>query len=183
VVAIAASVGGLDALGVILGALPADFPAAVVVAYRIGTNFSVVDQILLLRTSLQVRQAQEGDRLRPGCVYIAPPDHHLLVNADGSLSLSQSPPVHHFRPSAEPLFESVAVACRERAVAVVLTGGDSDGSEGVQHIKEMGGTVIAQDEATSHDFSMPRAAIETGCVDRVLPLREIAATLVRLVGE
>jgi two-component system, chemotaxis family, protein-glutamate methylesterase/glutaminase len=105
----------------------------------------------------------------------------LLVNPDSTLSLSQSELVHFVRPSADLLFESVAASYRERAIAVVLTGTGSDGVMGVQAIKKMGGTVIAQDEATAEFFGMPSAAIQSGSVDFVLPLNEISAALIALV--
>lgn len=183
VVALAASVGGLPALQTLLGALPADFPAAVVVVQHICPDVpSLMADILSHHTLLKVKQVEDGEPLLAGVVFIAPPDHHLLVNAEGTLSLSQSPRVHFVRPSAEPLFKSVAVVFKERAIAVVLTGGGSDGSEGVQIIKQMGGTVIAQDQASSEIFGMPQAAIATGCVDFVLPLDQISRTLVEMVG-
>ncbi len=138
-------------------------------------------EILGRRTNLRVKQAQDGDYLAPATVYVAPPDRHLLVNPDGSLSLSQSELVHFVRPSADLLFESVAASYRDRAIAVVLTGTGSDGTMGVQAIKKMGGVVIAQDERSSDFFGMPGAAIQTGNVDFILPLGEIPSTLIRLV--
>ena len=105
---------------------------------------------------------------------VAPPNRHLLINGDGSLSLTQTKLVHFVRPSADLLFESVAAGYRERAIAVVLSGSGSDGSMGVRAIKKMGGTVIAQDEETSEYYGMPGAAVHTGCVDFILPLDEIA---------
>lgn len=137
--------------------------------------------ILSRRTTLTVKQAAEGDKLEPGTVHIAPPNRHLLVNPDGSLSLAQSELVHFVRPSADLLFESVAGSFKEHAIAVVLTGTGSDGSMGVQAIKKMGGTVLAQDESTSEFFGMPNAAMQTGCVDFVLSLGEIPAALITLV--
>jgi two-component system chemotaxis response regulator CheB len=103
------------------------------------------------------------------------------VNPDGTLTLAQSELVHFVRPSADLLFESVAASYKERAIAVVLTGTGSDGTMGVQAIKKMGGTVLAQDEATAEFFGMPGAAIQTGSVDFILPLREIPSALVTLV--
>jgi len=182
VVALAASAGGLTALSQLLGGLPANFPAAVVVVQHLDPcHHSLMAEILSRRTPLHVKQAQEGDRLHPATVYIAPPDRHLLVNPDGTLSLSQSELVHFVRPSADLLLESVAASFKDRVVAVVLTGTGSDGTMGVQAIKKMGGTVIAQDQATSEFFGMPDAAIQTKNVDLVLPLDEIAAALVALV--
>jgi len=168
VVGIAA--GGARALGTVLAALPADFAAAVVV---------VLDRRspVTFRTPLNVKQAQEGDDLAPGRVFICPPDHQVLVNADGTLSLS-----HSRRRSADLLLESLAKSCRKRAVAVVLAGNHPDGSQGVQSIRRMGGTVLAQEPASSTNPSMPSSAIATGCVNHILPLEEIGPALIRLTA-
>lgn len=141
-VAIAASAGGLKALSAVLSALPAEFPAAAVVQHVDPRHRSLMAAILSRRTVLTVKEAEEGDRLRPATVFIAPPNRHLLVNADGTLSLTSSELVHFVRPSADLLFESVAANYKERAIAIVLTGTGSDGSMGVQAIRKMGGTVI-----------------------------------------
>jgi two-component system chemotaxis response regulator CheB len=182
VVALAASAGGLKALSRVLSALPADFPAALVVVQHLDPRHrSLMASILAHRTRLAVKQAEDGDRLEPATAYVAPPNRHLLVNPDGTVSLAQTELVHFLRPSADPLFESVAASVRERAIAVVLTGTGRDGSMGVRAVKKMGGTVIAQDEATSEFFGMPGAAIRTGDVDLVLPLDGIPPALVSLV--
>jgi two-component system chemotaxis response regulator CheB len=138
-------------------------------------------EILSRRTALEVKQAKAGDRLEPGTVYIAPPNEHLLVDPDGTVSLSHSELVHFVRPSADLLFESVAASYKERAIAVVLTGTGSDGSMGVRAIKKMKGTVIVQDQENAEFSGMPAAAIQTRSVDFVLPLEEIASALVTLV--
>lgn len=182
VVALTASADGLNALSQVLSALSADFPAAIVVVQHLSPRHpSLMAQILNRRTPLLVKEAEEGDQLSPGKVFIAPPDYHLIVNPDGSLSLSQTEKVHFVRPAAEILFESVAQSYQDRAIAVVLTGGDGDGSRGVQAIHKMGGKVIAQDKATSKFWGMPAAAIATGCVDWVLPLDKIGAAITDLV--
>jgi len=177
----ASSAGGLNALGQVLSELPAEFVPVVVVQHLDPRHRSLMAEILGRRTALEVRQAQEGDRVERGVVYIAPPDRHLLVNGDGSLSLTRTELVHFVRPSADLLFESVAASYRERAIAVVLTGSGSDGEMGVRAVKKMGGLVIAQDRSSSEFFGMPGAAIDTGSVDIILPLNEIASTLVGLV--
>jgi two-component system chemotaxis response regulator CheB len=185
VVAMAASVGGLDALSVILGGLPADFPGAIAIVMHLSpTHESILAEILDRRTPLPVQQARTGDVLGPGRVFVAPPNHHLFVAGDGRLKLSSShaEKINYARPSAEPLFASVAAVYRKTAIAVVLTGGDGDGAFGVQVIKDHGGNVIAQDRPTSKDFSMPQTSIETGDVDFILPLGEIAAKLLALVA-
>ena len=185
VIAMAASVGGLKALSVILGELPAAFPAAIAIVMHVSPHHqSILAEILDRRSLLNVKQAKAGDFLCRSCVFVAPPNHHLLVSNDGCLKLSSSSAekVHFARPSAEPLFASVAAVYQRNAIAVVLTGGDGDGSFGVQIIKERGGQVIAQDRSTSQDFSMPETAIKTGDVDFILPLNQIAQKLVTLVG-
>ncbi len=182
VVALASSAGGIAALSEILGSLPGEFPAAIVVVQHLDPRHrSLMADILRRRTALNVVQAAEGDHIRAGTVYIAPPDRHLLVNANGTLSLSHSELVHFVRPSADLLFESVAASYRKRAIAVVLTGTGSDGSMGIGAIKKMGGTVVAQDQASAEFSGMPGAAIRSGNADFVLPLDEIAPALVTLV--
>jgi two-component system, chemotaxis family, protein-glutamate methylesterase/glutaminase len=182
VIAVAASAGGLNALSELLSALPADLPIAVVVVQHLDPRHrSLMADILSRRTRLLVKQADDGDHLEPGTVYVAPPNRHLLVNRDSTISLTQSELVHFVRPSADLLFESVAASHRDRAIAVVLSGSGSDGAMGVRAIKKMEGTVIAQDEQTSEFFGMPGAAIQTGSVDFILPLPDIAPALVTLV--
>jgi two-component system chemotaxis response regulator CheB len=183
IVGLAASAGGLRVLSEILAALPADFPAAIVIVQHLDPRHrSLMADILSRRTALQVEEAKEGVRLSPGTAYIAPPNRHLLVNPDGTLCLSQSELVHFVRPSADLLFESVAGSYKERSIAVVLSGTGADGSMGVKAIKKMGGTVIVQDEKTSEFFGMPGAAMQTGCVDFVLPLQEIPSALITLIS-
>jgi two-component system, chemotaxis family, protein-glutamate methylesterase/glutaminase len=182
IIALAASAGGLRALSEVLAGLPRDFPAATVVVQHLDRRHrSLMAEILSRRTSLTVKEAKEGDRLGPGVVYIAPSDRHLLVNQDGTLSLSHSELVHFVRPSADLLFESVAASFKDRSIAVVLSGSGSDGSMGVKAVKKMGGTVIVQDEKSSEFYGMPGAALQTGSVDFVLPLEEIPSALVTLV--
>ena len=181
VVALAASAGGLNALSQVLVALPADFAAALVVVQHLDPRHrSLMAEILAKRTRLAVKQAAEAELLRPGCVFVAPPNHHLLVNAGGRLSLTQTELVHFVRPSADLLFESTAAAYRERAIAVVLSGSGHDGAMGLRAIKKTGGTVIVQDAKNAEFPGMPEAALATGAADFVLALDEIAPALERL---
>jgi two-component system, chemotaxis family, protein-glutamate methylesterase/glutaminase len=178
VVGIAASAGGLRALTAIVSALPAELSAPIVVVQHLDPRHpSLMAGILARATRLMVKEAQEGEGLRTGVVFLAPPDRHLLVNANGTLSLSRTELVHFVRPSADLLFESLAASFKSRALAVMLTGTGSDGAMGLVAIKKMGGRVIAQDEATSEFFGMPDAAIRTGVVDLILPLEQIAAAI------
>ncbi len=182
VVALAASTGGLAAHTAVLAPLPANFAAAIVLVQHIDASHkSLMAEILGRRTALVVRQAVDGDRIAPGGVWVSPPDQHLVLNGDGTLSLTRTERLHFLRPSADPTFESMAIAYGERAIAVVLTGHGVDGEAGVRAVKRMGGVVVAQDRATSRTFGMPGAAIATGCVDYILPLAGIAPALIRLV--
>jgi two-component system chemotaxis response regulator CheB len=182
VVALAASAGGLSALSEVLAPLPVDFRAAIVLVQHLDPKHkSMMAEILGRRTSLTVRQAADGDQISPGGVWVAPPAHHMLVNGDGMISLTRTELVHFVRPSADLMFDSMAAGYHERSIAVVLTGTGVDGEMGVRAVKKMGGTVIAQDQATSEYFGMPGAAIKTGCVDLILPLNEIAPKLIGLV--
>ena len=183
IVALAASAGGLNALTQVLQALPADFAAGIVVVQHLDPRHrSLMAEILGRRITLKVKQAAQGDRVAAGTVMIAPPNNHLLVNQDGLLTLTQTELVHFLRPSADLLFESTAAAYRERAIAVILSGSGHDGAMGVKAIKKMGGTVIVQDQESSEFGGMPAAAQQTGLVDFVLPLNEIARALQTLVS-
>ena len=182
IVAIAASAGGLNALSHVLSVLPQDFPAAIVIVQHLDPRHrSLLSSIISRRTPLTVREARDGDSINKGTVLTAPPDKHLLVNSDGTISLTQTELVHFVRPSADLMFESVAASYKEKAIAVMLTGSGRDGAMGVKAIENMGGTVIAQDESTCEFFGMPGAAIATGAVDFILPLDEIAPALITLV--
>lgn len=183
IVAIAASTGGPGALQRILSALPADFPAPIVVVQHIALGFAKGLAGWLDDSSrLAVKIAGNADPLEPGTVYIAPDACHLTVRPGPRVSLSDSPPVNGFRPSANVLFESAAQVFRERALGVILTGMGSDGVDGLRILADAGGRVIAQDEATSDIFGMPAAAIDAGIADAVLPLPEVAGMLERAVA-
>jgi two-component system chemotaxis response regulator CheB len=182
IVAIASSAGGISALRSVLSCLPPDFPAPIVIVQHLDPRHrSLMADILSRDTHLQVHQAREGESIRPGHVYIAPPNRHLLISGDRTVMLVDSELVHFVRPSADLLFESVAACCKAGVIAIVLTGTGSDGAMGVSAVKRMGGTVIAQDEASSEFFGMPGAAIATGNVDFVLGLDEIAPALLKLM--
>ena len=181
VIALAASAGGLNALTHVLGGLSGGFPAAVLVVQHLDPRHrSLMAELLSRRTTLPVKEAAEGDRLATGHVYVAPPNRHLLVNPDHTLSLTQTELVHFVRPSADLLFESTAASFKERAIAVVLSGSGSDGAMGVKAIKKMGGTVIVQDASNAEFAGMPEAARATGLADFVLTLDEIAPALHKL---
>jgi two-component system chemotaxis response regulator CheB len=180
VVALAASAGGLGAISTILSGLPEDFPVSILVVQHLDPSHpSKMSEILARYTTLRVSEAREGERLQRSRVYVAKPDRHLLVNPDRTLSLPFTELVHFVRPSADLLLESVAMAYKDRAIAVILSGTGKDGSNGVQSIDKMQGIVIAQ--AAAEFPGMPDSAIKTGVVDYVLPLEKIAPFLICLV--
>lgn len=182
IVVIAASAGGIPALSVLLGSLPATFPAPIaVVLHRSAYRPDLLARVLGRHTLLRVKEAEESERPLSGTVYLAPPDRHLWLRWDGVFTLLDGTRICFVLSSANPLFVSAADTLQGRVIAVALTGGGSDAADGVQAVKQQGGVVIAQDQATSLCFGMPRAAIESGAVDYVLPLSEIASALCRLV--
>lgn len=182
VVVMAASLGGIEALISILSALPATFPVPILVVQHLSPRYpSELAALLNRRTALTVKWGEHREHIVPGTVYLAPPDHHMLVNRNGIISLSQSPQQQFVRPSANPLFESAAKSYGRRAIAVVLTGLGSDGAQGIQAIKEQGGTVFVQDYISSTAFNMPRAALRTGCVDFTLSLHAFSRALIAFV--
>ncbi|MFD8304110.1 chemotaxis protein CheB [Streptomyces sp. NPDC059690] len=182
VVALASSAGGVNGLLTLLSGLDADLPVPVLVVQHLDPRHrTVIAEVLGRRTTLSVKLAEDEEHVRPGHVYLAPPDRHLLVRPGGRLALSDSELVHFVRPSADLLFESVAGAYGPRAIACVLTGTGRDGAMGVDAVKSRGGTVIVQDPATAEFGGMPEAALGTGTVDFVLPLDEIAAVIRGLV--
>lgn len=181
IVALAASAGGLNAMQRVLAGLPETFPVPVLVLVHLQADReSQLAQILDRATSMPVAQAAEGDHLRPGHVYVAPPGRHLTV-VDGSVRLTDDPPDHFVRPSADHLFTSIAEVYGDAAVVVVLTGGGVDGAEGATAVHEAGGLVFAQDADEADHSGMPEAVIATGSVDRVLPLDGLAAALTETV--
>lgn len=178
VVVLAVSLGGVQALSRIVSDLPADFPAALVVAHHCYPDQrSYMPEILRLRTSLKVKQAEDGDTLHPGTVFTSAPGRHMRIERGGILSVFFAPRIQFVRPSADVLFQSVASTFSDRTIAIVLTGTGRDGARGVEAVRKAGGFVIAQDEATAESFDMPNAAIETRKVDLVLPLYHIGFAL------
>ena len=182
IVALASSTGGPAVLHHLLTALPADFPAPILVVQHMTAGFTAGLVAHLKGSSpLRVKMAEAGDRLAPRTVYLAPEGRHLGVADRTMVSLSSAPPVSGFRPSATVLFESVARAFGAATVAAILTGMGEDGVAGLRAVKQAGGRVVAQDKETSVVFGMPGAAIAAGLADRVLPLGGLAAELVTLV--
>jgi two-component system chemotaxis response regulator CheB len=184
IVVIAASAGGVTAVGDVLAALPADFPAPIVVVqHQSPRGPMLLAKVLSRRSRLPVRQIlDEGEPIAPGAVYLARPDLHLVIAGRDRFALTDGRRISYVCSAADPLFESAASVFGPRVLAVVLTGAGRDATAGVRAVKAAGGTVIAQDEATSEFFAMPRSAIASGAVDHVLPLPEIAGAIVVLTA-
>jgi two-component system, chemotaxis family, protein-glutamate methylesterase/glutaminase len=181
-VAIGASAGGFQALTQILGRLPVDFAGSIaIVQHRRADESSLLRELLAQRTQLPVVEPCHGAPLRPGHVYLAPPDYHLLVEP-GSLALSVDPPINSSRPSIDVLFESAATAYRHRAIGVVLTGANADGARGAVRLHQMRAPLIVQDPATAEAAACPSAALARVPTAIVLPVSEIADRLLMLCG-
>lgn len=175
ILAIGSSTGGPQALNTILAQLPADFPIPILCVQHISHGFlSGLITWLSHACKLKICIAQEHRPPQVGTVYFPPEGHHLEVNNFGYLNLSQHPPINGHRPSATVLFKTVAEHYRRAAIGILLTGMGQDGALGMQAIAQSGGMTIAQNEATSVIFGMPKAAIELGVVHHVLPLQKIA---------
>ena len=180
-VAIGASAGGIDALFTMLKDLPAPYPVPVVTVLHLPEGHeSQLAEVFGRRLNRPVQEAQAHAPIEPGVFYFAPPGYHLLVDNDRTFSLSCDPPVFYSRPSIDVLLESVADAYGERAVAIVLTGANSDGAQGLLRVKQAGGLALVQDPAEAAYPAMPQAAIDAAGPDYVLPLPALRTVLQRL---
>ena len=179
-IAIGGSWGGMRALGIVLGALPAGFEIPVVIAqHRPPGHADMLEQVLARSTDLEVLSATDKEPLAPGHVYVAPADYHLLVER-GHLALSTDAAVEFSRPSIDVLFESAADAYGAAVVAVLLTGANSDGAAGMARIAAAGGFTVVQDPETAERAEMPAAAVARGVARRVLPLDRVGPFLAEL---
>jgi len=182
IVAIGASQGGVDALHALVSNMPADFPAAILVVLHIGAGPSILPSLLNDLKRLPASHAMHDERIEAGHIYIAPPNHHLLVKR-GRLQLSRGPRENWTRPAIDPLFRSVAEEYGPDAVGVILSGNLSDGTVGLYEIKRRGGIAIVQDPGEAECPSMPLSALNNVAVDHCVPLSDLPALLVRLVKE
>jgi two-component system chemotaxis response regulator CheB len=182
VVAIGVSADGITALGTILAALPRDFPAPIlIVQHRSPTGSGLLATVLGRRSALPVRDASTGETIRPGTVYLAPSGVHLVVD-DGRVEIEQSSKVQFSRPSIDVLFGAVARIYGPHAIGVLLSGFGRDGVRGIHAIRAAGGRTVVQDPADARYPHMPQAAISADGIDLVLPLKEIAPALRKLVS-
>jgi len=181
-VVIASSTGGPMALCQLCSALPANFPVPIILVQHNTSGFDKgFVQWLDGYSPLKVQIAEDGMLPVKGNVYVAPTDKHITVNESG-IFFDNSDPINNQKPAADILFKSAAKLYGNTLISIVLTGMGNDGAEGTKRVKNSGGITMAQDESSSMIFGMPQTAIETGCVDIVIPLNEIANKLVFLTG-
>lgn len=183
-VAIGTSTGGPQALQNVITRLPADLPCGVVVVQHMPPHFTkaLADRLNTI-SAISVKEAEDGEVIRPGQVYIAPGGFHLRVRPDGTdrrIALGTDPPVGNHRPCVNVMFDSVATF-GQKVTAVIMTGMGSDGCEGMKKIKAAGGYSIAQDEDSCVVYGMPRAVVEAGLADEVKPVEQIASAIVSAV--
>jgi two-component system chemotaxis response regulator CheB len=180
-IVIGTSSGGVEALRTIVAALPSDFAASLFVVMHSAANSpGLLDKILQRETTLRVEIAQNNQKFKPGHIYVAPPDHHLILEP-GIICLSRGPKENRFRPAVDPLFRSAAQTYGPRVVGVILTGGLDDGTAGLWAIKQLGGTTVVQEPAEALAPSMPASALRNVKVDYCVPLVEIGPLLGKLV--
>ena len=182
-VAVGTSLGGLNALTRMLGALPERFRAPLVIVQHrtMNSDGGGLGKVLQDHTRLMVVEAEDKMTLEPGRIYLAPADYHLMIEEPGRVALSTDAPVRAARPSIDVLFQTAADAYGDRLLGVILTGASADGAEGLAAIKERGGKAIVEDPATAECRTMPAAALAATAVDYVLPLDRIGDHLVTLV--
>jgi two-component system, chemotaxis family, protein-glutamate methylesterase/glutaminase len=183
IIVIGASAGGLEALRALVAALPADLPASVfVVLHTSAESPGLLAGILDRAGPLPAASPRDGERIRRGRIYVAPPDHHLVVEP-GAVRTTRGPKENRFRPAIDPLFRSAAQTYGPRVVGVVLTGYLDDGTAGLWTIKQLGGTAVVQDPADALVPSMPLSALHNVEVDYCVPLAEVAPLLARSAYE
>ena len=184
VVAIGISAGGPATLHKLIPTLPKEFPPVVVTQHMPADFTGPFAQRLNGISELEVLEAGEGSELRPGRLLIAPGDQHLRITKRSGrtvASLDRGPKISGFRPSVDALFESVASVYGPKAIALVMTGMGVDGADGIRKLRMVGAKTLAQDQASSIVYGMPKAAFDTGCIDQVVSLTEIPDVLVRLL--
>lgn len=182
ILAIAASTGGTEALKVLLSAMPPDIPGTVIVQHMPPVFTRTFAANLNKICNFEVKEAEEGDRVKPGLVLIAPGNYHMELTRSGAyyyVKLNQDAPQHGVRPAADILMRSVARYAGKNAIGVVLTGMGRDGALGLLEMHKAGSYNIAQDEATSIVYGMPKMALDAGGIDKVLPLSDMAPHLIR----
>lgn len=183
-VVIGVSTGGLKVIKAILSVLPSEFALSIIIVmHRHKETDGYLERSLNDECKMQVKQADEKEEIKAGIVYVAPPNYHLLIEDDGTFSMSVEGPVNYARPSVDVVFESAAEVYGEGLIGVILTGANKDGSRGLKMIKKSGGLTIVQTPETSEAAEMSKSAMEAVKPDYVLPLIEIGRLLRKLESE
>lgn len=187
IIAIGTSTGGPRALQEVIPALPSEIPAAVLIVQHMPSGFtkSLANRLDNI-SQINVKEAQDGDILRPGWAYIAPGDFHMIIKKhrfnEYKISVNKEEPVAGHRPSVNVMMQSVAESGHPNVIGVIMTGMGNDGSIGIKQIHDIGGKTIAQDEKTCVVFGMPKAAINSGIVDIIVSLQKIAIEILKIMG-
>lgn len=179
-IVIGTSAGGLNALTKILSNLPSDFPFPLaIVQHRAKDQKNLLEEVLQSKCKIKIKQADEKETIEKGIAYVAPPDYHLLIEADETFSLSVDEPWLNSRPSIDILFESAAIVFKEKLIAILLTGANSDGSQGIVAVNNFGGLTIAQEPSEADYPHMPKAAIDTKKVKFIWTTGQIKEFLIK----
>lgn len=180
-IVIGVSSGGMNAMKIMFFHLPKNFSTPIIIVQHIGARSdSYFIKLLNKQSKVSIKEADEKEKIERGNIYIAPPNYHLMIESDATFSLTIDERVNYARPSIDVLFESAAIAYKDKLIGVILTGSSSDGSLGLKKIKEYGGVTIAQDPKTAESAYMPAAAIAVVQMDFILSLEEIIKLLIKI---
>jgi len=180
-IVIGVSSGGLNAMKILFSLLPADFSMPIIVVQHVGARSeNVWIQLLNNHCKVEIKEADEKEKIEKGKIYVAPPNYHLLIEKNKTFSLTVDERVNYARPSIDVLFETASEAYQTHLIGVVLTGANNDGSNGIKCIKERGGLTIVQQPDTAESSYMPASAIATSKPDYILPLEEIIKLLIEI---
>jgi len=180
IIVIGASAGGFEAIKTLIAGLPSDLDASLFIVWHMSPDArGILPQVLNKHGKLKAGNARDGEAIVPGRIYVAPPDHHLLLD-DGFIRVTHGPKENRFRPAVDPLFRSAAYTYRNRVIGVVLSGALDDGTSGLWAIKQAGGLAIVQDPADAEVSSMPEHALAAVTVNYTVPVVEMAELLIKL---
>lgn len=180
-IVIGVSSGGMNAMKIMFSLLPKNFKTPIIIVQHIGARSDGhFIHLLNKQSNVSIKEADEKEKIENGNVYIAPPNYHLMIERDATFSLTIEERVNYARPAIDVLFETAALAYKDKLIGVILTGSSSDGSLGLKKIKEYGGLTIAQDPKTAESGYMPAAAIAAVQMDFILSLEEIIKLLIKI---
>ncbi|MET3879569.1 chemotaxis protein CheB [Chitinophaga sp. OAE865] len=183
IIVIGASAGGFEAIRTLVSGLPPHFPAAIFIVWHISADMTgILPRVLNLQKKLPASNAEDREPIKPGNIYVAPPDRHLILEK-GHMRVTRGPKENRFRPAVDPLFRSAAYAYGPRVIGVILSGALDDGTAGLWFVKQRGGVAVVQAPEDAEVSSMPQSAIQEVAVDYVVPVSEMAELLIRLTAE